>query len=390
MESWQQPCGPDDLVELTYLGLNFVFGGRVSEGELLDCARDVMERTTFYRSQWVAGKPFEDVHLAEGPAAHVGSVLKENRGIVICTFQIGPFLQLPFLLAKMGIPVMLLMDPEYFDCGMNSCTVLGISRGSVPYGYWPKADGVGADCTRGLPVSFISSGDHSAPWKMVQWLRSGKVVFAYMDGNRGLEAEYSQKNSQIVSFFGADIWVRKGLAHLAGFTDAPLMFMVCRKEEGAHVVHLSPPLRRRENESLEGFCHRGVKRGFDVLEAHIRQDAACWNEWSKVHRWAVRVGKVKTSFLSECPSPDEVLQQNLRVEPHVVQLHFSGHDVLVNHKTGAAILLTPAIAEVLRLADSGSNVGAILKQLSANHGEGTLLEILHALAEDAFLQVNGS
>jgi len=390
MESWQQPRGHNDLVELTYLGLNQVFGDRVAARELLDCARDVMDRTSFYRSQWVAGRPFDDVKLADGPAGRLQSITKENRGAVICTFQIGPFLQLPFLLGKMGVPVMLLMDPEYFEYGMSSCTVLGMGRGSVPHGYWPRDDAASAVDTVAQPVNFVTSADQSVSWKMAQWLRSGKVVFAYLDGNRGLEAEYNQKNSVIVPFFGADIWVRKGLAYLAGFTDAPLIFMVCRKEKNGHVVHLSAPLRKRKNESLEGFSQRGVRAGFRLLEAHIRQDVACWNEWSQLHRWAVRRGKSESSCPAKSLSPDEALQQSLRVEPQVVQLRFGGQDVLVNHKTGAAILLTPPIADVLRLAGSGSNVEEILKRLTAKYEEQTLLEILDALAKDAFLQLNGS
>ena len=386
MESWQQSCSPDDLVELAYLGLNLVFGGRVAPETLLECARDAMERRSYYQTQWMAGKAFDDVILSPSREARLRNVLQQNHGALICTFQVGPFLQLPFMLSKMGVPVMLLMDPENFENGMTACDVPDMSKGALAIGHWPKGDPAPGT----VPVRFVSSSDQSTSWKIVQWMKSGKVVFAYLDGNRGLEG-FSQKNSVVVPFFGADVWIRKGLAHLAGFAGAPLMFMVCRndKEAGRHVVHLSPPMRKREGQSLEQFSERAVLTGYRLLESHVRQDVACWNEWYQIHRWSVRSRKQA----DEPPAIDagqieSVLRSGLRLEPQLIQLRFGEHDVLMNQKTGVAIVFTQVVSDVLRLADSGSTVEQIVEELGPEYAEDKLLEVIHSLARDSFLQVD--
>lgn len=385
MESWQQPCSQDDLVELAYLGMNLVFGGRVVPETLLECARDAMERRSFYQTLWNAGKALDDVQLEASRAGRLQSVLRRGHGALICTFQIGPFLQLPFMLAKMGVPVMLLMDPENFENGMKACSVEDTSKGVVPRGFWPR--GVPEPGT--LPVQFVTSSDPSTTWKIAQWMKSGKVAFAYLDGNRGLEG-FSPKNSVVVPFFGREIWVRKGLAHLAGFAGAPLMFMVSRndKEAGRHVVHLSPPMRRREGEPMDGFCERAVLTGYRLLEAHVRQDVACWNEWCQIHRWSVRSGKQAAAPAEPAAEKIEsAVRSGLRLEPQLIQLKFGEQDVLMNQKNGVAIVFTQVVSDVLRLANDGNTVEQILEQLGPEYEEQALLEIIHSLAKDSFLQV---
>jgi hypothetical protein len=386
MESWQQPCSPDDLVELAYLGLNLVFGSHVGPETLLECARDAMEKRSFYQALWNAGKAFDDVRLSPSREARLRNVLRQNHGALICTFQIGPFLQLPFMLAKMGVPVMLLMDPENFENGMKACSVEDTSKGVVPRGYWPQ----GEPAPGTLPVQFVTSSDQSTSWKIVQWLKSGKVVFAYLDGNRGLEG-FSPKNSVSVPFFGADIWVRKGLAHLAGFAGAPMMLLVGRKQKDGdhHEIHLSPPMRKREDETLERFSERAVLTGYRLLEAHVRQDVACWNEWYQIHRWAVRSRKPSpASPASEAEIAEKAVRSGLRLGSQLIQLRFGEHDVIMNQKNGVAIVFTQVVSDVLRLAGGGNTVEQIVEQLAPEYEEQNLLEVIHSLAKDSFLQVN--
>lgn len=388
MENSQQPYTPDDFVELAYLGLDLVFGDRVEPGRLMECAREATTRTSLYHRRWIAGEPFDDVQLSDAQALRLRGTLDEKRGLVICTFQIGPFLQLPFLLSKMGLPVMLLMDPENFESRMDSCAVQGIGRGGVPYGYWPKSDPAADAGITTQPVNFITSADQSAPWKMSQWLKAGKIVFAYLDGNRGVESEFNEKNSVVVPFYGTEIWVRKGLAYIAGFIGAPLMFLICRQEQSGHVVRLSSPLRKKEDETLDAFCQRSMRRAFRLLEAHIFRDVSCWNEWHQLQRWVVRRPATVGAFESLNLSPEQALQRNLRVEPQLIQIRYGDQDVLVNQKTGTAILLTPMIADVLRMAEGGSTVEAIITRLNSNYEEDSLLEVIYTLAKDAFLHVN--
>src|SRR5689334_2701497 len=119
------PPGPsDDLLQLAYVGLHAAFPER-GRDELLACAREASSRMAFYRSRWQSGDAFDDVRLGGRLEARLRAALGPGRGAVICTFQIGPFLQLPFLLSDLGLDVMLLMDPEIFEFGMEICNIAG-------------------------------------------------------------------------------------------------------------------------------------------------------------------------------------------------------------------------------------------------------------------------
>ncbi len=389
LEEWQEPLGPADHAGFAYLGLDRVFGAHASREQLLGCAHAALERAAFYRAQWVANRAFEDLRPNPAQARRLRAMVAGGHGALVCTFQIGPFLQLPFTLSALGLPLMLLMDPDNYRCGVEVCAYTGMTPGAVPLGHWPRQETVGAE-PKGEPVRFVTSSDPSVAWKMTRWLRGGNVVFAYLDGNRGLDQGQRERTCEVVRFFGIDIWVRKGLAYLAGSAGVPLVFLVARKREDTHVLHLSPPLRRRTGEPLPRFCRRALQSGFRLLEAHIRQDPACWSEWGQIHHWAVRPPQPVAAEPTDGPSAEEALRRRLRVEPQTVQLRLGTQDVLVNHASGAAVVFTPLVRDVLRLAGEGRTVEEVVSRLNGDYEEETLLEAIQALAKDAFLQAGGA
>jgi hypothetical protein len=379
MDSWEKPMVPEDMLNLSFLGLNMVFGNAVPRELLQQTAQEIHERRDRYRTMWVSGQEVENLSLSKADLSRIRRAVAKGHGAFITAFQSGPFLHLPFLLASLGFEVMLLMDPENFEHGMTCCKIdLDAPPGEQAKGYWPP------DKPRGLPVHFVSSSDANTAWRLTKWLRGGKVAFAYMDGNRGLDEDRNAKTSTIASFFGIDIWVRKGLAYLAGFAGAPLFVMVCRPVDGGHKVYLSQQFTRRDKEKIEAFCDRAVRAAYTFLEQQLISDVAGWAEWQQLPRWAVQKKQNDTPSVSA----EQAIESRLQVEARVVPIQLGEMQILVNQKNGTSIVATPVISDVLRVASSGATVEQLLDQLSASYGEESLLEIIHTLASDAFLLVS--
>jgi hypothetical protein len=381
MDSWEKPMVPEDMLNLSFLGLHMVFGDAVPREQLQQTAREIHERRDRYRTMWVAGQQVQNLSLSKAHLSRIRRAVAKGHGAFITAFQGGPFLQLPFLLASLDFEVMLLMDPENYEHGMACCKVdLDAPAGEQAKGFWPP------DKPQGLPVHFVSSSDANTAWRLTKWLRDGKVAFAYMDGNRGLDEDRNPKTSTVASFFGIDIWVRKGLAYLAGFAGAPLFVMVCRPVDGGHKVYLSQQFARRAREKIEAFCDRAVRAAYTFLEQQLISDVPAWAEWQQLPRWAVHAKRIDTPTLSA----EQALESRLQIEPRVVPIQLGEMQILVNQKNGTAVAATPVISDVLRVASTGATVEQILDRLSPSYGEETLLEIIHALATDAFLYVSPS
>jgi lauroyl/myristoyl acyltransferase len=359
-----------DVEQLCYLGMRAAFGREQSRRALRLRARSCTVRKFRTLHDWAEAGPFPPMRVEGG--SHLRVATRKGRGAIVCAPHVGPYHRIPLELVERNHDVTLLLDTINFEREKNW------------YSHWRRQyKGALAD-----PMQYINAELPQAAWEMARALRSGRILFVYVDGNAGLESTETARNLVEVVFCGLRIRVRKGLSYVSAFVGAPIVPVIARYTNRAgHVMRFEAPLEKNRDESADVYCRRTLQQLFSLLEQYVKRDPACWEEWSHVHRWQVREQLPRsTQVLRDGFQPEEVLGLTLAADADNVELlRMSEGDVLTNVRSGAALLVTEPVAGMLRVLDGRLTVGEVLDRLSGRYDEALLLEVLHALCTGGFV-----
>ncbi|MGD0774886.1 MAG: hypothetical protein ABSC05_18895 [Candidatus Solibacter sp.] len=353
-----------DIEQLGYLGMRLAMRRRATPPELRTLARQCAERRNRNLRHWIDHEELPGVTL-EG-IEKVRRAHELHRGVVLTSFQIGPYNWIPLILnSRASMPVTLLMDDANFQeeqrrwLSRESHYRLGLAE----------------------PVRYINSEEPTAVWKMACALRERRTLIGWFDGHTGVTDTQSAKSSLAVKFCDTSMRVRMGLAYLSARTGAPLILAIAHNQgDDGIALRIEDPLSRDSGETIDEFCQRASQHLVSILEREVHADPACWEEWCHLHSWSVFEGAPTTAETGDQSALlDEVFCLDLE---NVDVLKMSSGDALVSLHTGDALAMTPLVAAIhdrLSTERSGRDVVAGLEgQFPPEEVSGALEALLEA------------
>lgn len=357
----------NDIEQLSYLGMRLALRKTIGEPALRAYAKSCARRRNDNLRYWIDNQELPRVTTTG--LEHLQHAHEANRGVVVTSFQMGPYNWIPLILnRKAALQTTLLMDAANYQEEQRR---------------WEARESSYRDSLVD-PVKYINSEESTAIWKMACALRERRTLVGWFDGLTGTAGSESSKSAAIVKFCETQICVRMGLAFVSAKTGAPLILAVTRNEKNDGIaVRFEAPLTKRTDETIEEFCQRASQRFVSILEQEVQIDPPCWEEWC--HFNSRNLFDVALPCLAS-PSDDSLLGIVWRIDlDNVDLLNMSDGDVLVSLRSGTALALTPliiAIRQVLSRDMSGNDLVDLLKKEFA---EEEVKAALHVLRETYFI-----
>lgn len=122
-----------------------------------------------------------------------------------------------------------------------------------------------------------------------QWIKAGKSLVAYLDGNTGYGGIKSGKQEVYaqLEFMGMPISSRKGIATLSYITNVPIIPAISYFEdrEAAPVLDFHPPVIPYRETPRETWVTDTLQQLYTILENKLRQYPLQWEAWLYVHKF---------------------------------------------------------------------------------------------------------
>ena len=357
-----------EIEQLNYLGLRMALGASQSRRLVRRLARQCLDNKLNFANTWMARGPFPPMRTLALRNLHQAA--SRRKGVVIAACHVGQYHRIPFVLNKLGYAVTLLLDEE------NQAREQQQLQAWTSRYHGPLQQ----------PIEYINAQLPTAPWKMSQALRKGRMLFVYMDGGTGLQDSDPARTSVEVNFLRLLLRVRKGLAFVAGRAGAPIVPAVCsRSADGKQSVRFSRPCLANHAESLDDYCARAMQYCYSILEERVLRHPDCWEEWYHVHRWVVypRAARLDNPPITVEKNQEIEFQFDLR---NTELLKMPAGPILFHTATGAAIKATDIANAVLRAARRPAPADRLLAAMQHAPQEIEPASILRQLHATGFLR----
>jgi predicted LPLAT superfamily acyltransferase len=121
--------------------------------------------------------------------------------------------------------------------------------------------------------------------EMMQLIKDGYSLFAYIDGNSGYKGVYNKERTTEISFLGNTIESRTGLSAISYFTKTPIVPMVSYYNEKYYpVTEFLEPLQLN-GENIKEYMERTTKKLYSIFEMYIGKYYDQWESWFYFHKY---------------------------------------------------------------------------------------------------------
>ncbi|NCT73959.1 MAG: hypothetical protein GXC78_05470 [Chitinophagaceae bacterium] len=217
-------------------------------------------------------------------------------GAIITTFHTGSYRIINLFLAKKKIPFTLVIGnsiigqegSEYISTFRN----LGKNNSSSHF--------------RIIDAENVLSG-----LRMLRELKEGRILLLYLDGNSGAGIETaSNENRCIIDFLGQQLYVRKGIGHLAYTANVPILPIIGYRPSWDEIrLKIDDPIVPNKAISRENFSVAVTQYLYSQASSIIREYPEQWEAWLNLHK-VVKIFK-RSSFSTTITSGN-IVTFNLR------------------------------------------------------------------------------
>lgn len=131
---------------------------------------------------------------------------------------------------------------------------------------------------------FIELESPALGLKIIKELKGGRNVFLYFDGFRGASNGRTTEEEKI-SLLGKEIFVRKGVAHLANVAKVPLITTIAyRKNIDDIRLHFFDPILPSSEKSKEQHAFDATKLAYDRFSDYLKKYPGQWESWLYLHK----------------------------------------------------------------------------------------------------------
>lgn len=129
----------------------------------------------------------------------------------------------------------------------------------------------------------LNADEQSTFFKLKQLIKEGYSLLVYLDGNMGAGSRNVSENKNLIpiSFFGKEIYVRKGIGVLAKLLGAQIVPVISHVE--AEKIHLT--FYPEYDVSSTDDIHNSISYCYSLLEKLLVKFPTQWECWLYIHNW---------------------------------------------------------------------------------------------------------
>lgn len=230
----------------TRYGLTSAVRNRFKRRQLFEMDADIATLLLFLEKQSFVNRALrttgEEVLASERAA---------GRGVIVVGFRIGAYPALPWLLARQGIPVTMILRGWYRDLVEELTSA-----------YLPSLP----------PIRWLSADDRSVTSRSIGTLRGGGLLCTLIDviGTTGVRSS--------ARLFGHEVLLPRGLPFLAALTGSSIVPAIVTRDGGPQfTLRFGAPLPLPER-GIEG-AEKALQEICDQLESWVREFPDQWIGW---------------------------------------------------------------------------------------------------------------
>lgn len=153
-------------------------------------------------------------------------------------------------------------------------------------------------------AKFIELESPALGLKIIKELKNGRNVFLYFDGFRGAQ-KGKMADDEKISFLNSEMFVKKGVAHLANVAKVPLITTIAyRKNIDDIRLHFFDPIMPNFDKNKEEYALEATKLAYDRFSYFLKKYPGQWESWLYLHKQV----ESKEKTLTENKISDDLLQ----------------------------------------------------------------------------------
>jgi KDO2-lipid IV(A) lauroyltransferase len=201
----------------------------------------------------------------------------EHLPAVFCTYHLGSYRSIIGLLAKMGIPFVLIVDANTYHKQQAR-----VKQQVAAFHKTYRQEGVFFDMLNAeLPNSAMS---------MMKYLREGVSIVAYIDGNTGGGGIFN-KNERFqlkIPFLNQEIYSRKGIATISWMSKRPLIPVISYYQKDSirpNIKFYDPVFPDQWSKAGQTYVPEITRKLYRILESYLVEYYDQWETWFYLHKY---------------------------------------------------------------------------------------------------------
>lgn len=131
---------------------------------------------------------------------------------------------------------------------------------------------------------FIELESPALGLKIIRELKNGRNVFLYFDGFRGALKGRTADDEKI-SFLEKEIFVKKGVAHLANVAKVPLITTIAYRKKNDDIrLHFFDPILPNKEMDKDQHALEATKLAYDRFSFFLKKYPGQWESWLYLHK----------------------------------------------------------------------------------------------------------
>lgn len=133
-------------------------------------------------------------------------------------------------------------------------------------------------------AKFIELESPALGLKIIKELKNGRSVFLYFDGFRS-SSNVKTSEDEKISFLNKEIFVKKGVAHLANVAKVPLITTIAyRKKIDDIRLHFFDPILPNSDKNRDEYALEATKLAYDRFSYFLKKYPGQWESWLYLHK----------------------------------------------------------------------------------------------------------
>jgi lauroyl/myristoyl acyltransferase len=201
----------------------------------------------------------------------------QNLPAVFCTYHLGSYRAIIGLLAKLGIPFILIVDAKTYH--VQGAQVRNqVAAFHSAYGQ------------EGTYFDVINAELPNSAMTMLKYLKEGISVLAYIDGNTGGGGIF-HKNDRFqlkIPFLQQEILSRKGIAAISWMSKRPIIPVISYYEEDSIIPHIQffdPVFPQDWKQAPKTYVPVITRKLYRILESYLVDYYDQWETWFYLHKY---------------------------------------------------------------------------------------------------------
>jgi len=239
-----------------------------------DIDHEAFFRDALINRDWAVTDEDHDYILEDTEIRGDETFLQPGAGpVIFCTFHLGSYRLLNFLLARRGVDFSLVIDDTAvtLQAGKFKNMFEKIERSSEFPGKF----------------SILNAEKQNIGINMIRTLRGNSSLVLYLDGNSGVGGmERRDEKLLSVKFLGGRILARKGISYISYRTKIPIVPVYSFREGTHNVMEVLPAIYPDASQASDDYCQATTQVLYDHLAQHLRSRPTQWEGWLYMQKFA--------------------------------------------------------------------------------------------------------